>query len=229
MIDLPGKAIKDFYKHTISGRLYVHDTFGPKTEMPINVYFRTFNQMPKLEQLALELCKGKILDIGAGAGAHTLELQQMGKEAYALEISPNACQVMRHRGIQHVICEDIFTHQNNGYDTLLLLMNGIGLSGSVKKLEKFLDLADKLLNEDGQIIFDSCDISYIYEDFEWPKNRYYGEVKCKYEYMTEFTEWFQWLYIDQETMRQVANDKGWACDILFEDDQDQYLATLKRV
>ncbi|QCX53148.1 bifunctional 2-polyprenyl-6-hydroxyphenol methylase/3-demethylubiquinol 3-O-methyltransferase UbiG [Elizabethkingia sp. JS20170427COW] len=228
-MDLPGIAIRDYHqKNNNPARLYVHDKFGPKVEMPVSVYFRKERQMPELEKKALQLCKGRILDIGAGAGSHALALQLKGKDVTALEISPAACEVILERGVQQVVCEDIFQFQPSGkYDTLLLLMNGIGLCGTISQLEVFLDLAEQLLNPEGVLIFDSCNIAYMYEGIGFPEY-YYGEIQCRYEYRKEFTSWFKWLYIDAETMTHIASSKGWDAEVILEDNRDQYLMKLTR-
>jgi len=228
MTDLPGKAIHDFHSRKKRHKLFVHDMFGPKVEMPVSYYFRNYNKMPELEQKALELCEGKILDIGAAAGSHALELQSRGFDITALEISPNACEVISDRGLNQVVCEDIFNFKNEKFDTLLLLMNGIGISSTVSGFKNFLKKSESLLTPGGRIIFDSCDISYMYEDVEMPENHYYGEVKCRYEYAQELTDWFQWLYLDQNTMRKIATKENWYSEIVFEDENNQYLAVLKK-
>ncbi len=143
MIDLPGLAIKNFYEKTSRAKLYVHDTFGPRVEMPISLYFRTEKQLPKLYKKALELCKGKVLDIGAGAGSHALILQNKNLDVAGLEISPAACEVMQNRGLKNVVCEDIFKFNEEKFDTLLLLMNGIGLCGDLDGFRKFLKKSKK--------------------------------------------------------------------------------------
>lgn len=228
MTDLPGKAIHDFYFKKSRSKLFVHDTFGPKVEMPLSLYFRGLNEMPLLEKKALDLCSGKILDIGAGAGSHALELQMRQYSVVANEISPAACEVMKARGIENVVCEDIFKFKGEKFDTLLLLMNGIGLCQNVEGFNKFLKKAGELLNENGKLIFDSCDISYMYDEFEYPENHYYGEVQCRYEYQKTFTDWFSWLYLDSQNMQNVAEKEGWECSIVYEDENDQYLAVLSK-
>ncbi len=227
MTDLPGKAIYDYYFEKSRKKLFVHDTFGPKVEMPLSIFFRKIADMPILERKALKLCSGKVLDIGAGSGSHVLELQQKNPEIYALEISPTACEVMKSRGVQNVVCDDIFKYESEKFDTLLLLMNGIGISSTIDGFRKFLKKAEELLNEKGQIIFDSCDISYMYEDVEKP-DYYYGEVRCRFEYDKIFTHWFDWLYIDRQTMLKIAVEEGWVGEVVYEDSNSQYLAVLKR-
>lgn len=229
MIDLPGLAIKNFYNKVSRGKLYVHDTFGPRVEMPISVYFRNEKQLPILEKKALELCKGKVLDIGAGAGSHALILQNKNMSVVGLEISSAACEVMVNRGLKNVICEDVFKFNNEKFDTLLLLMNGIGLCGSLDGFRNFLKKAQNLLNENGILLFDSSDISYMYEDGELPKDKYYGEVACRYEYQKQLTDWFNWLYLDQETLKKIASEESWISELIYEDENDQYLVKLQKV
>lgn len=226
MSDLPGKAIHDYHFSNMSSKLYVHDTFGPKTEMPVSYYFRSLIKMPELEQQAIAHCFGKILDIGAAAGSHALQLIRNGREVVALDISPNSCEVMRDRGLQDVVCEDFFKYEGQKFDTLLLLMNGIGLCASLSGFRNFLNKAKTLLHAGGKIVFDSCDIAYMYEEIQMPEDHYYGEAKVRYEYNKEFTQWFQWLYIDSETMLNIASEEGWNSRILFEDNNNQYLAEL---
>ena len=184
--------------------------------------------MPELERVAIENCRGKILDIGAAAGSHALELKRRDFDVTALEISPLACEVMEDRGVPNVICKDFFVFEGQKFDTLLLLMNGIGISSTLTGFGDFLKKASPLLNPDGQIIFDSCDIAYMYEDGAMPDSRYYGEINTRYEFDRELTEWFRWLYLDSETMTRIAAESGFKAEIIFEDENDQYLAVLTR-
>lgn len=228
MTDLPGQAIYDYHFKLSKAKLYVHDEFGPRVEMPVKMYFRSEEEMPLIEQKALKQCKGNILDIGAGAGSHALWLQNQGLDVAALEISPKACEVMHSRGIKNVVCKDIFKYSEQKFDTLLLLMNGIGLCGTLKGFEDFLTHAASLLNAGGRLVFDSCDIAYMFEDEDLPEF-YYGEVKCRYEYQKQFTEWFKWMYLDQQTMKNISGKLGWSSEIIFEDDQYQYLSVLSKI
>ena len=226
MTDLPGKAIYDYHFLKSRKKLFVHDTFGPKVEMPVSYYFRSYKQMPELDKKALDLCRGKILDIGAAAGSHSLELQKKNKDCMALEISLLACEVMKDRGVQQVLCADFFRYDKEQFDTLLLLMNGIGICGSLHGFRKFLAHAKMLLKENGQIIFDSCNIAYMYEEEEFPQQQYYGEFTYHYEYDKAFTDAFQWLYLDSATLKQIAAEENWRVRIVQEDDRHQYLAVL---
>lgn len=226
MNDVLGQALYDYYTKASWGKLWIHNKYGLKEEMPVGVYFRKETDLPALESLALSNCRGKVLDIGAGAGSHTLLLQQKGLEATALEISPKATEVMKMRGVKLIVLKDIFKFENTGFDTLLLLMNGIGLTGNTARLITFLQHAKKLLNVGGQLIFDSSDVAYLYEGKLPQTKNYYGEIEYQYQYKNQKTDWFTWLYIDKITLTQIAKKEGWETEILFEDEFDQYLARL---
>lgn len=227
MTDLPGLAIHDFYNGNNPEELYVEDHFGPEVEMPVSVYFRTAQEMPEMERLALETCRGRVLDIGAGAGSHALELEKNGLDVTALEISPKACEVMKQRGLKKVMLNDFFLLKEERFDTMLLLMNGVGISSTLAGFRDFLKKCQELLNPSGILIFDSCDISYMYDDLDLPQN-YYGEVECRYHYGDALTDWFKWLYIDPETMKEIAAEEGWSVEIVYTDENDQYLAVLQK-
>jgi len=228
MKDILGQAISDYYHKGQSATLWVHDDHGPKVEMPVSTYFRDESHMPALERMALSLCKGEVLDIGAGAGSHALALQQRGLAVTALDISPLAAEVMRQRGVQQVHTGDIFQYRGTQADTLLLLMNGIGLCGNTRRLRRFLQLAQQWLKPGGQLLFDSSDVAYLYEEGLPVLDHYYGEIRCRYEYQRQKTDWFTWLYIDRATLALIAADEGWRSEVLFDDGNDQYLARLQR-
>ena len=226
MNDVLGNALYDYYTKAAPSKLWIHNTYGPKEEMPVHIYFRKAEDMPALELIALENCKGKVLDIGAGAGSHALVLQQKGIDVTAIDISPKAAEVMKLRGVRAIAEQDIFTCKTGGFDTLLLLMNGIGLTGNISRLRKFLQQAKKLLRFDGQLIFDSSDVAYLYEGKPPEMENYYGEIMYQYEYKRQKTDWFSWLYIDKRKLAEIANQEGWETEILYKDEFDQYLARL---
>lgn len=227
--DITGRAIADYYEKNNPAKLWIYNRYGPKEEMPVSTYFRTEPQMPELELMALQQCNGRVLDVGAGAGSHSLLLQQRGFTVTALDISPLSILVAQKRGVINTVCTDIFEYNDSEYDTLLLLMNGIGLAGNLDRLHLFLHHAKSLLKPSGKIILDSSDIAYLYKGKQFPQHRYYGEIQYQYSYKSQKTDWFSWLYLDKDTLSQVAQQEGWAVKLLFEDGYDQYLAQLTRV
>ena len=229
MTDPLGQAIADYHNRNSPAKLWIHNTYGPREEMPVAAYFRNGNQMPPLEHEALQLCRGTILDIGAGAGSHALWLQQQGATITALEISALACGVMQQRGIQSIVQQDVFNYTEKKYDTLLLLMNGIGLAGTLAGLRKFLQHAATLLNPDGQLVFDSSDVAYVYKNHFPDLKNYYGEIAYRYQYKAKKTDWFNWLYVDRHTLSAIALSEGWRDELITEDENGQFLVKLKKI
>ncbi|MGI4021858.1 MAG: class I SAM-dependent methyltransferase [Janthinobacterium lividum] len=225
-MDIYGQALQDFYNQQSVEKLWLNNNYGEPEEMPVEVFFRGETEMPEAELLALQLCRGKVLDIGAGAGSHALVLQDRNFEVSALEISPGAAELMKKRGVKTVLQQDIFQYKTEKFNTLLLLMNGIGLTQNLAGLDHFLQHAKQLLLPGGQLIFDSSDITYLYENLPLPKNNYFGEISYQYEYRNQQGNWFNWLYIDQKTLLKTASKNGWKCEIVYEDEMDLYLARL---
>ncbi len=225
-MDIYGQALQDFFDGKPEHQLWLNNNYGGPEEMPVEVFFRPEAEMPEAESLALQLCRGKVLDIGAGAGSHALVLQEQNFEVTALELSPGAAAVMQKRGVKTVVQQDVFHYKTEKFDTLLLLMNGIGLTQNLTGLDRFLQHAKQLLLPGGQLIFDSSDIAYLYEGLPLPKNKYYGEISYQYQYKNQKGDWFNWLYIDQKTLLKTASKNGWLCEIKYEDDMDLYLAKL---
>ena len=226
MTDVLGQAIADYYYQTVPKKLWINNKYWAREEMPVEVYFRDEANMTKLELKALKLCKGKILDIGAGAGSHVLWLQQKNKDVTALEISPLACEVMKARGVANIYNQDVFNFNDERYDTLLLLMNGIGLTANLSGFQKFLQHVKQMLQPGGQLLLDSSDVSYLYDGTVGLSGNYFGEIDYQYQYKKLKTDWFTWLYVDQATLQHIAYDAGYKAEFLMEDENAQYLVRL---
>lgn len=224
-MDVFGKALSDYFENGSSDILWLYNSYYEPEEMPVDVFFRTNEEMPALEHEALALCYGKTLDVGAGVGSHALLLQEMNVDVTAIDISADAVKIMKQRGVKKAFTQDVFSVTEK-YDTLLFLMNGIGLTGTLPGLIHFLEKAKDLIEPNGQLIFDSSNISYLYEELPKPENKYFGEVSYQYEYQKQKGKWFNWLYIDQETLIHTAQIAGWTTKIVFDDREDQYLAQL---
>jgi SAM-dependent methyltransferase len=229
MNDVYGEALQDFQQNgSLSSPLLLHSTYGDIEEMPVEVFFREEEDFPELELIALSLCDGKVLDVGAGVGTHSQYLQNKDFDVTALEISERACALMQLRGIKQIVQQDFFLLENEKYDTLLLLMNGIGLVETLDGFRHFLKFAKTLLTDRGQILFDSSDISYLYEEYRIPQPEYYfGEIGYQYEYKEKKGMPFKWLYLDQEMLIKIAHEENWVVQILYEDENDQYLVRME--
>lgn len=227
--DIYGEALNDYFQDgDLKSPLLLHSTYGDIEEMPVEIFYRDEEDFPELEFIALSLCDGKTLDVGAGAGAHSLYLQNKDFDVTALDISPIACHIMQQRGVEHIVQANFFDLQDQQYDTLIFLMNGIGLAESVEGFRKLLRHSKSLLSERGQLIFDSSDISYLYDEYRIPRPTYYfGEIGYQYEYKGQKGLPFKWLYLDQEILIKIAHEEKWVVQILFEDENDQYLVRME--
>jgi SAM-dependent methyltransferase len=224
--DIQGHAIYDYWKTGKAASLKVHNSYGVPEKMPVRSFFKSYQELPEIERFALDICEEEILDVGAGAGRHALILQEMQKKVTALEMSPLSAEVMRQRGVKEVIEQDLFCFENYKFMTILMLMNGIGLSGTIQGLENMLEYMKGLLHPEGQWIFDSSDISYLYAKGKKPNDYYYGEIKYQFEYKRLKGSWFNWLYIDKKKLTQLAKKSGWHCQVIYENDQDEFLTRL---
>jgi len=225
-MDVYGTALQEYYAGKVNEKLWLQTNYGEPEEMPIDVFFRGQEDMPDLELYALGLCYGEILDIGAGVGSHSLILQNLGFDVTALEISASLCNIMKQRSIKNIFNEDIFSFTAQKFDTLLLLMNGIGLTGNLDGFRKFLQHAKLIIKPGGQLIFDSSDIGYLYEEIPKPDYNYFGEISYRYQYKEMEGEWFKWLYIDQDVLLEETAKLGWTSQIIYENEDDHYLTRL---
>lgn len=230
--DLLGMALNDYLQGNRQVKIKVHSPDFEEDEIDVSWYFRKYEMMPEIEKKALGLCHGRILDVGAGAGSHALHLQKQGREVTGLDISGGACEIMRMRGINTIIQKDFFDHRDEKYDTVLMLMNGIGITGSIENLSKYLDSLPGILNPGGQLLFDSTNLIYLYQDSSGGADidlntDYYGQVKFRMEYDDFFTEQFSWLYIDFDTLAGMAEEKGLIPEFLMEGENYHYLARIR--
>ena len=230
--DPMGAAILDYQKSGKAGRLRVLSSMFEEDEMPVKHLFRKVEEMPMLEQKALKLAKGKVLDIGAGSGCHTLALQEKGLEVKAIDISPLSCEAMRLRGVKDAECINLFDdHLKTGFDTILLLMNGTGIAGKIENLPALFNRLKALLNQGGQILIDSSDLKYIYENedgsFDINLNgAYYGEVDYQMIYKDIKGDSFDWLYVDFPLLKSIAESCGLHSELVAEGEHYDYLARI---
>lgn len=229
MKDLIGKAILDYQTNNAPQNIITETTISEADEMEIAYLFRNFDQMPIIEQTALQLSRGKILDVGCGAGSHALHLQNNGHNVTAIDISPNAIQACKLRGITTAEAANIMDYEGD-FDTILLLMNGTGICGTIENTVPFFKKLKSLLNENGQILIDSSDLLYMYDDDEiaqkYKDSEYYGQLTFEVSYKNEREQPFEWLYLDLEMLKEQANIAGLICEVVLEGDSNDYLARL---
>lgn len=231
--DPMGQAIADYFNHGKAAKLRVFSSQFDEDEIPVDQLFRSYDEMPPLEQKALQLAKGKILDCGAGSGCHAIALQAMGKEVQAIDISPLSVEVMQKRGIKQAFQINLFDeHYLEKFDTILMLMNGSGIIGKLENMPAFFAKMKQLLNPDGCIYMDSSDLRYLFEDEDGSllidlAGDYYGEIDFQMQYKQTKGDDFDWLYIDFQTLSHYASENGFTAELIAEGEHYDYLACLK--
>lgn len=233
--DPMGAAIADYYKNGRAGKLRVFSSQFDEDEIPVSQLFRTYDEMPALEQEALQLAGGTILDCGAGSGCHALALQDMGKEVQAIDISPLSVEVMQQRGVKQAYCVNLFDENYlQKFDTILMLMNGSGIIGKLENMRAFFSKMKQHLNPGGCIYMDSSDLRYLFEDEDGSflmdlAADYYGEIDYRMQYKQVKGDVFDWLYVDFQTLAYYATENGFKAELVKEGEHYDYLACLKLV
>lgn len=234
MADVFGKALQDYHQGKYTEDITTYSSLDEKDSIPLPYLFRDYDQMPILEQKALALAKGRVLDIGCCAGVHSLYLQKRGMDVTGLDSSAGAIAVSKERGLKSTINSSIEDFKGDTFDTLLLLMNGIGLAGNLNNLSSFLQHLASLLRPNGQILLDSSDIIYMFDQDEdggyWipDSGKYYGEVTFTLEYKKQKSVPFEWLYLDFNTLSNACLNNGLVCELVSSGEHYDYLARLTK-
>ncbi len=232
--DILGKALLEYLDDPGTQQIVVRCELAVPEVYPVSLFFRTEEELPAMETKALELCKGRVLDVGAGAGVFSLILQNRGFDVTAIDVSPGAVRVMKNQGVKNALLSDFFEFDGKGFDTILMMMNGFGFMGKLARVRSFLKKAHAMLNHGGRIVADSSDILYMYKEKDGSLRQdlsgdYYGETSFEMEYEDMKGQSFDWLFIDFETLRDIAEDCGFIVHKVVEDLHRHYLALLVKL
>ena len=232
--DPMGRAIADYYKNGVAGRLRVFSSMFDEDEIPVAHLFREEDEMGELELKALGLSKGRVLDVGAGAGCHALALQDRGVEVTAIDVSPLSVKVMSDSGVEDARLVNLYDESLQGsFDTILMLMNGSGIIGKIENMPRFFARINQLLADGGQVLMDSSDLIFLFEDEDGGADidlagDYYGEVDFMMQYKNIKGETFDWLYVDFATLAFYAAENGFEAELVKQGEHYDYLARLTR-
>ncbi len=232
MKDLFGTALLDYQNGNYTDDIITWTTISDEDLLPLPYLFRSFSEMPLLEQKALQLVKGNVLDIGCGAGSHALWLQNNGVNVTAIDSSKGAIEVSKKRGVSKTVLKPLLEYHVNTsekFDTILLLMNGTGIFETLNKVSRYLKHLKTLLNPNGQILIDSSDIAYMFD--KSPKittkdDNYYGELDYYIAYKDKKELPIKWLYLDFKTLKNVCEAEGLTCKKIKDGLHFDYLAKI---
>jgi SAM-dependent methyltransferase len=232
MKDLFGQALLDYQNDNYTDDLYTETNISEEDVLPLPYLFRSYSEMPPLEQLALSNATGKVLDVSCGPGSISLYLQKSGLDVMAIDTSGGAIEVCNLRGLKNAKEIDLLQLKDQKFDTVLLLMNGTGIFQKLEHIDEYLQHLKSLLNPKGQIIIDSSDLRYMYDSGDEegsimvPPDGYYGELKFTVYYKEWASEPFNWLYLDPQTFKNACSENGLSFEILGEGENFDYLAKL---
>lgn len=229
------RALRAFFEGDRDASIVVHSNFGEHEELPVAVFFRAAEDFFPFERAAMPLCRGRVLDIGAGTGVHTLYLQDRGFEVCAIDILPEAVEIMRSAGVRDARVADVWEFEGGPFDTVLMMMNGIGILGTLAGLDRFLAEVPRLLAADGQIVLDSGPARVVGEPGDAAvelaiagDETHHGEAWITLEYKGQKGPPFRELYADSETLTRHAAAAGFEAEVVFRDELGGYVARLWR-
>jgi SAM-dependent methyltransferase len=228
-----GKALCAYFGGESSAELIVRRDDGKEVTIPVSLFFRDESDFSEIERTAMRLCKGRVLDIGAGAGSHSLALQRKGHLLTAIDICPDAVAVARERGVADALSTDILTYEGGPFDTLLMIGHGIGMVETIEGLTRFLHRAHSLLAAGGQLLVDSLDVGvtsdsehHAYQEANRSAGRYIGEIRMEFEFRGLKGPYCGWLHVDVGTLTEHSQSAGWRCEVVHQGENGEYLARL---
>lgn len=231
-------AWKAYFDGKTEAVLRIHADDGESEAMPVSLFFRDRGELGEPDREALARVRGRVLDGGAGVGSLSLILQERGAAVTALEVIPEGVRIMRERGVREVRegrLEELV--DGDPFDTILLLMNGTALAGTVRGLPRFLATLARLLAPGGQVLVDSTDLM-AGDGWDGPSpddpafgegdEVYPGELQYQMEFEGVRGAPFPQLFLDPRTLRRVAGENGWEAEVVWEGKGGEYLARLIR-
>lgn len=211
----------------LHGRHFLHSDLGEHEELAVAGWFRDLTGPS--DRAAVDLARGRVLDVGAGTGLHSLALQGRGLAACAIDFVPEAVEIMRRRGVHDARLANLFDFRDGLFDTILVLANGIGLAETLAGLPRLFTAFDRLLAPGGQVLCDSTDLRAEGFGAKRDDGRYIGEILFQLEYKGEKAPPFPQLYVDPDLLAARATQSGWVCEVAQQYGNGGYLARLTRL
>ena len=234
-IDGFGMVCMAHYRGEPSGHVTERDD-GYLNEVDASYYFRSFDEWPEYERQAIQESRGRVLDVGLGAGRHALWLQERGHEVVGIDVSPMALEVSRLRGVRDCRLMDVreLTFPDARFETVLLLGANLGIMGDVPEIRGALRGLHRVTSEDGIIIGSSRDPTQTddpahlaYHEMNRRRGKPPGLIRLRIGFQGRFGDWFQMLWMSQEELAEIVEPTGWAISRVYSEASD-YIAVLRK-
>jgi len=234
--DAFGQALYAYYTRGINFLLAIRDDGFVSDAGGVKVYFDEYEKWPVREKRALKFIKktDKVLDIGCGAGRHSLYLQSRGIDVTGIDNSPLAVKVCKLRGLKKAKAlgiEDV-EKKSGCFDVMLLLCNNFGLLGTEKRAKKLLKKFYKITPPGARIITESYDSNTAffrdYREFNRKRGRHPGAFRVKLSYGRYETDWFEYIRVSVRELGAVLKDTGWKVSKVFPTKDYSYVAVLEK-
>ena len=228
-----GKALYNYWKGDRKTPYIIRRDDGYADEGSLKIYF-TKKFYPSEKMIANHV-KGKILDVGCGAGRHVLHYQNRGFDITGMDNSPLAIKVCKERGCKKAEAMDVFDPKfpAHDFDTLLLFGHNIGIGGTLPGAKQLLTTLRTLIKVDGFLLLNSLDVTKTnevvhlkYHQKNRTAGRYVGEIEIRVEYKDEVGDWFNWLHLDAKTLHDLSQETGWKIATLYEANSGEISAVL---
>jgi hypothetical protein len=213
-----GRALAAYAAGNDGATVVVHVEDEPPDPLPVSYFFREPSAMGAVDRAALELARGVVLDVGACAGAHSVPLVERGLSVTALDVITEAVDILRDRGVVGARVQSVWTFEaSTRFDTILALMNGTSVAGTLAGLVPLLERLRGLIASDGQLLIDSTQLE---EDLEGA-----AELHYQLEYDGERGPPFPQLFVGEAELERAARGAGWFTEVV-EREESRYLARL---
>jgi 2-polyprenyl-3-methyl-5-hydroxy-6-metoxy-1,4-benzoquinol methylase len=227
-----GLSLLDYFSGNKLAVISIIRDDGLVTPLPASGLFRDPREF-SIDSIALDLARGRVLDVGAGTGIHSKYLQDKGLTVCAIDVLPEAVHVMRERGVEDVRVADIMSFEGERFDTIIMMGHGIGVVENIPGLDRFLSSARSLLITGGQILLTSVDVrcstepkNLAYQQQNTEAGHYFGEIRMRIKYGDITGPLCGWLHVDAQTLTEHARQFGWHCQVICQQDDGNYLAKL---
>jgi SAM-dependent methyltransferase len=201
------------------------------------LYLAPFRRWPPHHRAGMRYARGRVLDVGSGAGRVALHLQERGQEVIAIDNSPGAIEVCRRRGVRHarLLSIDEVDGSLGLFDTIVMYGNNFGLFANARKAKRLLRRFHRLTSARGRIVAESRDVHsaddpvhLAYQERNRRRGRLPGHLRLRVRYRNLASPWFDYLLVSPEEMRELAAGTGWHVARLVEDEGSYYVAVLEK-